>query len=190
MSMSGTSYEVITEYTSDFVTFIQGAERKPGDRWMIRGPVEYVPPVEVEVVTKRTAIPLDENEGIYVRNIKTGKVREVTGETYMLNQDEELWEKDLPSAAESLLALEKDPLADRGFRPGKDDPSHGRSRDKTKVVSFRVPHNAAVQIYDYKEKKARYVEDINSVINTYTLCSHKGCHFISDYNARFSLSNL
>ena len=53
----------------------QGADRMPGDRWMIRGPLEYVPPVEVEVVTKRKAIPLDENEGIYVRDIKTGKVR-------------------------------------------------------------------------------------------------------------------
>ena len=30
---------------------------------MIRGPLEYVPPVEVEVCTKRKAIPLDENEG-------------------------------------------------------------------------------------------------------------------------------
>jgi len=127
---------------------------------MIRGPVEYVPPVEVEVVTKRAAIPLDENEGIYVRNIKSGKVREITGETYMLNQDEELWEKELPPGVEGLLALEKDPLADRGFRPregGKDPQSQGKARDKTKVVSFRVPHNAAVQIYDYKEKKARYV---------------------------------
>ncbi len=46
----------------------------PGDRWMIRGPLEYVPPVEVDVVTKRKALPLDENEGIYVRDIKTGKV--------------------------------------------------------------------------------------------------------------------
>ena len=46
---------------------------------MIRGPLEYVPPVEVEVVTKRKAIPLDENEGIYVRDIKTGKVREGCG---------------------------------------------------------------------------------------------------------------
>jgi len=129
---------------------------------MIRGPVEYVPPVEVEVVTKRTAIPLDENEGIYVRNVKTGKVREVTGETYMLNQDEELWEKDLPAGVEGLLAMEKDPLADRGFRlppreGAKDSQQQGggKARDKTKVVSFRVPHNAAVQIYDYKEKKAR-----------------------------------
>lgn len=42
---------------------------------MIRGPLEYVPPVEVEVVTKRKAIPLDENEGIYVRHVKSGKVR-------------------------------------------------------------------------------------------------------------------
>lgn len=42
---------------------------------MIRGPQEYVPPVEVDVVMKRAAIPLDENEGIYIRNIKNGKVR-------------------------------------------------------------------------------------------------------------------
>jgi major vault protein len=61
-------------------------ERVPGDRWMIRGPAEYVPPVEVEVVTQRTAIPLDENEGIYVRDIKTGRVRAIIGETYMLTQ--------------------------------------------------------------------------------------------------------
>ena len=31
------------------------------------------------------------------------------------------------------------------------------ARDKMKVVSFRVPHNAAVQIYNYKEKTARVV---------------------------------
>lgn len=41
---------------------------------MIRGPVEYIPPVEIEVVTKRSAIPLDVNEGIYIRNVKSGKV--------------------------------------------------------------------------------------------------------------------
>lgn len=63
-----------------------GVERSPGDKWMIRGPTEYVPPVEVEVVTQRAAIPLDENEGIYVRDIKTGRVRAIIGETYMLTQ--------------------------------------------------------------------------------------------------------
>jgi len=129
-------------------------ERQPGDRWMIRGPAEYVPPVEVEVVTKRTAMPLDENEGIYVRDVKTGKVRAITGETYMLNQDEELFEKTLPPGVEALLSQDKDPLADRNRRGVEGGDA---KRDKTKVVSFRVPHNAAVQIYDYKEKQARVV---------------------------------
>ena len=83
---------------------------------MIRGPCEYVPSVEVEVVAQRKAIPLDENEGIYVRDIKSGKVRAVCGQTYMLNQDEELWEKVLPPAVEELLTQGRDPLADRGTR--------------------------------------------------------------------------
>ncbi|XP_077995303.1 major vault protein-like [Glandiceps talaboti] len=133
----------------------QGVDRKPGDRWMIRGPAEYVPPVEVDVVTKRKAIPLDENEGIYVRDTKTGKVRAVTGETYMLTQDEELWSKELPPGIEALLQSHKDPLADRSDRSV--GPSGSKAREKTKVVTFRVPHNATVQIYDYKEKKARVV---------------------------------
>lgn len=134
-------------------------QRKPGDKWMIRGPSEYVPPVEVNVFTKRSAIALDENEGIYVRDMKTGKVRAVCGRTYMLTQDEELWKKELSPTVEALVTSAADPLADRG-----DYASGGRKgvvtmgeRDKTKVVSFRVPHNACLQIYDYKEKKARVI---------------------------------
>ncbi|MEQ2220701.1 hypothetical protein ILYODFUR_008061 [Ilyodon furcidens] len=131
-----------------------GILRRPGDRWMLRGPIEYVPPASVEVVLTQRAIPLDENEGIYVRDIKTGKVRAVIGHTYMLNQDEELWEKELPSNVEGLLASGIDPLADRSTRHANVD---GCPRDKTRVVTFRVPHNAAVQVYDYREKKARVV---------------------------------
>lgn len=48
--------------------------RQAGDRWLIRGPLEYVPSAKVEVVEERQAIPLDENEGIYVQDVKTGKV--------------------------------------------------------------------------------------------------------------------
>lgn len=120
---------------------------------MIRGPTEYVPPVEVEVVATRKAIPLDDNEGIYVRDIRTGKVRAVLGQTYMLKENEELWEKDLSPGVETLLASSKDPLSDRSDRSAAPRPAKGR--DKTRIVSFRVPHNAAMQIYDYKEKKAR-----------------------------------
>lgn len=140
-------------------------KRKPGDKWMICGPEEYIPPIEVEILNTQYAIPLDENEGIYVRDMKTGKVRSVCGSTYMLNQDEELWNKELPAPIEELLKFDKDPLADRGDKVGSMSRFGGVSitggsskpgdRDKTRVVTFRVPHNASVQIYDYKEKKAR-----------------------------------
>lgn len=116
-------------------------ERTPGDLWMIIGPTAYVPPVEVEIVEERHSIPLDENEGIYVRDIKTGKVRAVTGQTYMLNSKEELWKKDLPDEVEKLLA----------------DSNGGQKRDKSRVVTYNVPHNSAVQIFDYKSQKSRYV---------------------------------
>ncbi|KAA0705870.1 Major vault protein [Triplophysa tibetana] len=132
----------------------QGLQRRPGDRWMLRGPIEYVPPVSVEVLMRREAIPLDENEGIYIRDIKTGKVRAMIGQTYMLTHDEELWDKELPANVEALLSQARDPLADRSSRFGAVLPAE---RSKNRVVTFRVPHNAAVQVYDYREKKARVV---------------------------------
>ncbi|CAF1087677.1 unnamed protein product [Rotaria sp. Silwood1] len=145
--------------------------RNPGDRWMIRGPTDYIPPTQVEVVTRRKAMPLDENEGIYVRDIKTGCVRAVIGETYMLTQDEELWQKELPKKVEELLS--RDALSERNAltRNQPSDKSQSQSqqqttttsnanvakRDKSKLVTYRVPHNACVQVYDYKAKKARIV---------------------------------
>eukprot|EP01089_Gocevia_fonbrunei_P023435 TRINITY_DN98_c0_g1_i1.p1 TRINITY_DN98_c0_g1~~TRINITY_DN98_c0_g1_i1.p1 ORF type:complete len:818 (+),score=286.08 TRINITY_DN98_c0_g1_i1:99-2552(+) len=113
-------------------------KRAPGDRWMIYGPCDFIPGVEVEIVEKRVSIALDENEGIYVRDITSGKVRAIIGRSYMLKPNEELWSKELPKAVEDLL------------------PSAGK-RDKTRVVSVRAAHNSAVQIYDYKEKQARVV---------------------------------
>ncbi|CAF2630339.1 unnamed protein product [Rotaria sp. Silwood2] len=146
--------------------------RNPGDRWMIRGPTEYIPPTQVVVVTRRKAIPLDENEGIYVRDIKTGRVRAVIGQTYMLTHDEELWQKVLPEQVEDLLT--RDPLAERNVPTRNQAPNRSQQeaatttqvtsakssapvRDKSKLVTYRVPHNAAVQIYDYKSKKARII---------------------------------
>jgi len=128
-----------------------GETRNPGDRWMIHGPCDYVPPVTVEVVEKRNAFPLDENEGVYVRDMKSGRIRAVTGVVYMLSPYEELWEKELPPVVEELLLREAD-----------DDPNEvakmvKTKRDKTRVVTYQIPHSAAVQIYDYKEKRARVI---------------------------------
>jgi major vault protein len=121
--------------------------RRPGDRWMINGPCDYIPPVTVEIVEKRRFIPLDENEGIYVRDIKTGRVRSVMGVSYMLKSYEELWEKELPAGVEELLVKEKSGTA----------VNKSATRDRTRVVVYKAPHNSLCQIYDYKAKIARVV---------------------------------
>ena len=76
-------------------------------------------------------------------------------------------EKELPSEVEELL--EKQALGQVFVAPDEyrdDDESASLvdgGRDKTRVVNFRVPHNAAVQIYDFKSKSCRCVFGPNLV---------------------------
>jgi major vault protein len=79
---------------------------------------------------------------MYVRDTQSGRVRIVKGESYMLQANEELWKKDLPKVVEDLLQQKGEGEAER---------------DRTRAVTYRAPHNTAVQIYDYKEKKSRVV---------------------------------
>ena len=123
--------------------------RQPGDKWMLKGPMEYVPPVEIEVIAKRKAIPLHQNDGIYVRNNKTGAVRAIIGKTYMLGEDEELWEKVMPPMVKTLVNKNRDALADRGewVNPQKDKRKRKAQEDEEeediddsefRVVTFQV----------------------------------------------------
>lgn len=52
----------------------------------------------------RKSLPLNENEGVYVRDVQTGKVRSVMGpQSYMLQANEELYAKELEPLVEDLL---------------------------------------------------------------------------------------
>ncbi len=51
----------------------------PGQTWMIKGPIDFILDNEVDVVEKRQSVPLAENEGLYVRNLKNGEVKLVKG---------------------------------------------------------------------------------------------------------------
>jgi len=85
-----------------------------------------------------------------VRDIGTGSVRMVTGQSYMLKSNEELWSKELPKVVEDLLLRS-------ASRDQNETYNQESERDTTRVVTYRVPHNAAVQVYDYKKKKARVI---------------------------------
>jgi len=81
----------------------------------------------------------------------------VTGQPYMLTESEELWEKELPPGVEVLLAEARGDTAgqDSGIQSSS-GPSFGvQERDRTRAVTYQVPHNAAVQVYDYRERRAR-----------------------------------
>ncbi|RLN70202.1 hypothetical protein BBJ28_00020555, partial [Nothophytophthora sp. Chile5] len=144
-----------------------GVKREAGERWMVHGPREYIPPIQVKVLETRRAIPLDTNEGVYVRERKTGHVRAVKGETYMLQPTEELWTKYVPPAVEGLLSSQSggsayvtDPTLSNKLtaslgRPWDSKNGAPRRRDPTRVVTFEVPHNAGIQVYDYKTTSSR-----------------------------------
>ena len=131
-------YSLKGEETLD--QFVSDVRRTPGEQWMEYGPQNYLPPVEVEVVRRVHEIPLDSNEGIYVRDIRTGSVKAIIGQTYMLQPHEQLYEIELPKAVEDLLPKGSDGTI-----------------DKTRVITYRCPFNSAIQIYDYKKKKSRIV---------------------------------
>jgi major vault protein len=53
--------------------------RLPGTIWMKQGPCDYIPRVEIKVIEIRKSYPLDKNEGIYVKDKKSGEVKLIQG---------------------------------------------------------------------------------------------------------------
>ena len=70
---------------------------------MVKGPQRFIPSIKVEVVEVRANICLDKNEGIYVRDTRSGEVQLISGKTYMLKAHEELWHMRLPFDVDKLL---------------------------------------------------------------------------------------
>ncbi|XP_053406855.1 major vault protein-like [Mercenaria mercenaria] len=136
--------------------------RKCGEKWMINGPVEYIPPIEVNVIDKRKQIPMSKNEGIYVQDTQTGRVRAVMGpKSYMLQSHELLWKKELDAIVEEMLkhggGSGSGDIRKIAYFEQSIDPQFLKGRDKTRVVQYRCPGNTAVQVNNYLDKTARVV---------------------------------
>jgi len=133
---------VLLQAKESFKDSLYNEDRIPGDKWMVKGPCRFLPPIEVEIVEKRSVIPLDDKEGIYVRDTKKGTVRAQIGKSYLLEANEELWANELTEVEEEIL---------ENANP------EGGKRDKTRVVSYKCPYNAVMQIFNYKIEKSRIV---------------------------------
>ncbi len=116
---------------------------------MIRGPIDLPPAIEYEIVEDRKAIPLSENEGIYVRDLHTGEVSLIRGPcTFLLGEHQSFWEKIMDPEVEKLLRT-----SGQGYVPSQLDAKGNLvynagqvaiKRDYTRAVTFKAPHNAAV----------------------------------------------
>jgi len=121
-----------------------------GERWLIKGPCSYIPSVEVEILDKREKIYLGDTEGIYVRDIRTGQIKMVSNQSYLLEAHEELWEKEVPTDVQLLLDND-------GTYEVKSPPKLNVNRKKSQIITFTVPHNSVTQIFDYQSKKSKLV---------------------------------
>lgn len=134
----------------------------PGEKWLIHGPGDYIPPIDVTILEKRAAIPLHKNEGIYVRDEKTGVIRAQIGSTYLLKAHESLWEKELPEEYEELLQKERLGVSytvpkQIGDQVVYEQVFNSEPRDKTRVISYRISSGKCVQVYNYKTKENKIV---------------------------------
>lgn len=135
-------------------------KRVSGEQWLLRGPRNYIPNESVRVAPgadltgKRRRLILGPGEGVYVRNILTGDVRAVVGVSYMLEAYEELWQKELSPIVEEKLSRQLNAHA-----AYMDANAAGRAapRDKTRLVSYHIPHNSVTQVFDYKLRTRRTI---------------------------------
>jgi len=153
---------ILLQAKEDFKDEATSKKYKAGEKWIINGPLRFIAPVEVKLLSTRKIIPLDKNEGIYIRNIKTGKIFKHMGSSYSLKPEEVLWEKELPETVERIY------LRDLNMT----------KRDKTRIVAYKCPFNSIMQIYNMKEKSNRIVFGPNLAIldpdEEFTLMSLSG----------------
>lgn len=131
---------LILEANEEFYDEEFGVHRRARENWMIKGPREYIPNINVDVKREQKARALDSNEGVYIRDLVSGKVKAVIGEKVLLKDTEEFWDKELDPTIERIIYGSK-----------------ASQRKKHEIVSYPVGENSAVQIYDFKLKKNKVV---------------------------------
>ncbi|KAH9597772.1 Major vault protein [Trypanosoma melophagium] len=139
--------EALTTFTDE-----ENQQRIISSRWLVRGPCSYIPPLEVRVVERRERMLLGGNNGVYVRNIRTGRITAMHGQALMLSEDEVLWEKPIDPLVRRLLASQQ--LSVYDTKASELAAAEGLYTTHH-VISCKVPHNALVQLYDSSKNTSR-----------------------------------
>lgn len=131
--------------------------RKAGDTWIVRGPRTYVPSEKVLIHREIAALSLGQGEGLYVRDLRSGKVSLVQGPCqFMPEAHQELHEKRLSPDAEALLGLAPPPPPAEAKDARAPRPASAPEKgDRTRAIVLRIEDNTAVLINDFETNHAR-----------------------------------
>ncbi|RKI01438.1 hypothetical protein [Corallococcus sp. AB038B] len=131
--------------------------RKAGDTWIVRGPRTYVPSEKVLIHREIAALSLGQGEGLYVRDLRSGKVSLVQGPCqFMPEAHQELHEKRLSPDAEALLGLTPPLLPVEAKDARAPRPTNATEKgDRTRAIVLRIEDNTAVLINDFESNHAR-----------------------------------
>ncbi|RKG87755.1 hypothetical protein D7W82_12410 [Corallococcus sp. CA049B] len=131
--------------------------RKAGDTWIVRGPRTYVPSEKVLIHREIAALSLGQGEGLYVRDLRSGKVSLVQGPCqFMPEAHQELHEKRLSPDAEALLGLTPPlPPAEAKDARAPRPMIATEKGDRTRAIVLRIEDNTAVLINDFETNHAR-----------------------------------
>lgn len=114
-------------------------DRRAGDLWIVEGPTHYIPHKYAVVQNPVKAISLGRDEGIYIKNIRTGGIRLEQGpKTLMLSPEEELYEKEYTERElDALDLIEGD-------------------YDATQAIPLRLLKSEAVMIMDGEKQRVEF----------------------------------
>lgn len=126
----------------------------PGTKLLLRGPTRYIPHKDITVKERRQSLSLSEDEGAYVQNDDTGKVRLVTGPVDLFVQhNESLWEKRLTNEENQALGYAEQEVDDdsRVLAATPRD----RDRDSDAIV-IELEDNEAICVYEGDRRRVEF----------------------------------
>ncbi len=127
---------------------------KAGTEVLLKGSTRYIPHKDVTVKERRQSLSLSEDEGVYVQNDDTGKVRLVAGPAdFFVAHNETLWDKALTDEESQSLGYAEQRL-DGTARVLAATP---RKREKNhEAIVIELEDNEAVCVYEGDGRRVEF----------------------------------
>lgn len=131
-----------------------GETIKPGTKVLLKGPTRYIPHKDITVKEQRQSLSLSEDQGVYVQNDDTGKVRLVEGPVdFFVAHNESLWDKTLTDEEEQALGYAEQETDDDSrvlaASPRERDDSHD-------AIVIELEDNEAICIYESDRRRVEF----------------------------------